>query len=330
MKLKKEAKELLAISIFLLSSVSLYCGEQSFPLELKVSFPPVFCGGNICLFSRNGRNQTLDPSENAPSCNLVPLYPAVEPLCLDDALYIADSSGALYKMENRFPIEIERLEGKTIKLFSLEGKLVILQETKITVAGSGDVSLPFKAVQGFISGNSILVFGEKEGLVFTSGKISMQFAFLKGPVKDACLAGEKIVIGTDKAVFFLDKANGRIKKHFATRSEVTAVLPDGGGVAVAAKDHMVRLLDLKGNVVWQTRIEGRPMGLWPHKKGFFTAAAGGKKVILFERTKGTEIWSFSLKEGELIFPPRFAGNKMAVFAFDSTPEPALYLADLPE
>jgi hypothetical protein len=331
MRFPKRADKLLVLSLILFSFLSLSAEEKSYPLELEVSCPPSFCGGRIYLFSKNGRNQTLAPENDAPSCNLVQMFPAVEPVCVRDKLFVADSSGAVYEMGDGYPKEVLSASGKVLREFEMENSLFVLGESRIISEDGGITELPFKAVDGFSSGNSILIFGDKEALIFSSGRVLMRFNFSKGPVRAACEAGNRIVAGTDKAVFFLDSVKGGIKKKFATKSEVTALLAYGADkIAVATKDHFIRLLDLKGNVLWQTRIEGRPLGLWPHKKGFLTAVGGGRRIILIDPAKGTQIWSFTLKQGEIIMPPRFSGGKAAVFAFDSKPEPMLYLVDTPE
>lgn len=326
----KEAKRLFFACLILSVSILLRSEGRSFPLDLPVSFPPVMCGDKVYLFSAGGRNQTLDPSEDAPSCNIFPLTPTAPPLCVNGRTYIADASGMLFEMKDRAPGEILKLDGKVIGVFDLEGSPAVVQESRMVIPGVGETPFPFSAVSAFPSEGALLVFGEKEGLVFSGGKVSMTFRFAEGPAKAACLCGDRIVVGTDKALYILDGKKGKIRKRFATKSEVVALLADGGRIAAASKDHMVRLLDLAGKVLWQSRVPGRPLGLWPHDKGFFTAAAAGRKILLIGREKGAEIWSFTLPGGEIIIPPSFSGSIAALFAFDSKPEPTLYLVDTPQ
>lgn len=325
----KEAKRLFFACLVLSSSVLCRCEGKSFPLDLAVSFPPVMCGDKVYLFSAEGRNQTLDPSEDAPSCNLFPLSPAAPPLCVDGKTYIADSSGTLFVMKDGSPEELLRLDGRIIGVYDLDGLPAVVLERRVVIPGTGEIQLPFAAVSAFRSASTLLVFGEKDGLALSGGKVSIAFGFAKGPVKAACVAGGMIAVGTDKALFILDGKKGRIRKRLHTKSEIVALVMDGDRIASASKDHMVRLLDLAGRVLWQVRVPGRPLGLWPHEKGFLTAIAAGRKMLLIDREKGAETWSFTLPEGEMIIPPSFSGSTAALFAFGSKPQPTLFLVDTP-
>jgi len=331
MRLKKGAEKLLFTTLLLACITAPRCEDKSFPLDLAAAFPPVICGGDVYIFGAGGRNQTLSPKDEAPSCNLFPLYPAVAPVCADGRLYVADASGAFYEMSERVPQELLRLPEKPLALFAVANGPVVVTQKKVMAPGVPEVAIPFSASAAFQSGNALLIFGEKEGAVYSEGKLSATWALREGPVRTACLAGRQIIAGTDKAVLFLDGATGRLKNRFTTKSEVVALVPsDGGTVAAASKDHMVRLLDPKGKVLWQQRIEGRPLGLWPHPRGFVTATAGGKDLILMEKKKGTEVWRHTLKSGELVIPPCFTASTAALFSFEGAPEPVLHLVELPQ
>lgn len=329
MSLRRGAKRLLYAFLLIMIGAAVRGGEKKFPLEIAVSFSPVPCGDLVFLFTSGGRNQTLDPAEDAPSCNVIPLIPAIQPVCVDGKVLIADSSGSLFQMTGNVPEEIARLEGKPVGIFVIDGQAAVVEENCILLPGSGDIRLPFPAVSAFSAGAGLLIFGEKEGLLFAEGRIGLRFPFEGRSVTSACLKGDRMAVGTDSAVLLLNAANGKPKKRFITKSRVVSIIDGGEGFAFASTDHMVRLINLKGRILWQTRILGRPLGLWLHPKGFLTATAGGGHLLLLERSKGAETWDFKLEKGEMIIAPGFSGKKAAVLSFDSNPEPDLLMVDLP-
>ena len=330
MILKKKADFLLFLAFLTLFFLPAYCEEKVFPLDLEVAFPAVFCDGKVYLFSKTGRNQTLNPGDDAPYCNITPLYPVAVPVCFEKKLYLADSSGAVFEMSQGFPKQFFQFNEKVLGFFNIVGKLCVLTENKLVFLGGEEFSAPFKVLEGFQSKDTVLLFGENKGAIFSGGKISFQFDFSKGKVTSALVVKDKIIAGTENALFFMNGKNGKIKRTFASKSEVVVLLAvDEDKIAAATKDHIIRLFDLKGNVIWQKRTGGRPLGLWKGEKGLFTAAEGGKKVDLIDTKKGNTVWSYTLKEGETIIPPSFCETKMALFSFDSKPEPTLFLVEIP-
>ena len=326
---RQGAERLLFALILIIFGAAVRGGEKKFPLEIAVSFSPVICGDRVHLFAAGGRNQTLDPAEDAPSCNLMSLKPAVQPVCVNGKVFVADSSGALYQMADGIPEETARMEGKPVGIFELDGQAAVVEENRMLFPGSGHFPLPFHAVSAFRTGPGLLVFGEMEALLFSGGRIVLRFPFKGKTVVAACVAGDRIAVGTDDALVLLDSATGKAKKRFITRSKVVSIIDSGEGFAFASTDHMIRLMNLKGRILWQTRIQGRPLGLWTHSNGLLTATAGGSHLVFLEESKGTELWDYRLERGEMIIAPGFSPTKAAMLSFDSLPEPALILVDLP-
>jgi outer membrane protein assembly factor BamB len=309
--------------------VSLRAEEKVYPLEIDVIFSPCPCGDRIYIFSKNGRNQTLNIEEDAPNCNLFPLNPIVQPVCYQNKTFVADKDGTFYFLSDEGTKPAGKFSEKIISVHNFREKLFLIYERSIKEFEGREIELPFKAENSFMTEKGIFIFGQKEFVFYDGENALRRFPFSEAQAKGAAALKDGFVLCGKTAVFFLNK-KGKVFRKFPIKSEIVSLVSVGeDSVAVASNDHFVRLFDKKGNVLWQFRVEGAPLPLLVAKKGILTASQNGTSLVLIEPKKGTEIWSYSIKEGE-IHSLSLQGSKAVFFSLKENLEWVLNIVDIPQ
>lgn len=329
MTLKRKVRSL-SFFIFLFFTALFSRAENKFyPLDIDVAFSPCPCNGNIYLFSKSDRNQTLNLEENAPNCNLFPLNPLLEPLCFKNKVFIADKKGQFYFLSNEGIYPSGTFSEKILGIHILNKKLYIIFERVIKEFENSQTDLPFVAISSFGSENGILVFGEKDFIFLDKSGNFKKYSFPISEVKGAAALEEGFVICGKGTIFFLNK-KGKVFRKFTIKSEVVSVLYlKGNKTAVATSDHFIRVFDRKGIVLWQYRLEGIPVNLILTKNGILTASKNGTSVVLIDPVKGTELWSHKSSQGE-IYSLSYCDSKVIYYSLKENLEWVLNVAELPD
>ncbi|MCX7829945.1 MAG: PQQ-like beta-propeller repeat protein [Acidobacteria bacterium] len=297
--MSRRRKVNLTFVLFLFFVLSIRSEEKNFPLEIDVIFSPCPCGDKVYLFSDNGRNQILRTEDDAPNCNLFLLNPIIQPICIDGRVFVADRDGSFYFLSSEETKPVGKAEDNVVSAFVFNEKLFIVYENSLIDFSGEKIELPFKVHSAFVCEKGIFAFGEKDFIFYKGAGNLTRFSFVSREVKGAVALEQDFVICGKKAIFFLNK-KGRVSRKFEVKADILSIVAlDDEKVTVASSDHFIRLFDRKGNVLWQYRMEGIPIGLAKTKMGIIVAAQNGNSIILIDPKKGTEIWSYKTKQGEI-------------------------------
>ncbi len=296
MTLKKISLTFALLFIFIFP---LRAQEKTFPLNVDVIFSPCFCNERVYIFSRNGGYQTLSLGDNSLNFNLFSLNPLVQPLCLQNKVFVANKDGNFYFLSEEEIKPDGSFTEKIIGVHTFKEKLFIIYENSVKEFDGFEIELPFNATSSFTTEKAIFLSGKNEFAFFKGDKDLKIFPFLSGEIKGAVLLGKGFAVCDEKTIFFLNK-NGKAIKKFKVKADIVSLLSvDEDKVAVASSDHFIRLFDRKGTVVWQYRLDGVPLNLIKIKRGLLTGTKGGNSLVLIDPKKGTELWIHKPKEGEI-------------------------------
>lgn len=318
--------------LFILFTPLLLLGEtRNFPLELDVKFSPCPCGDRVYLFSKDGRNQTLNIKEDAPNCNLMPIYPIFEPLCLNGYSYLVDKDGILFSLSEKGLSEIKRFNQKVVGIYKVQNKIYIILKSKIVDLETFEQDLPFEAKESFQDSDNIFISSDNQIAIFKDEKIKVLAKFNEPFSEPFCCTtlGNGYLLFKNKYLLFLN-SKGKIKRKFQIKSECVSLTSKGDLVLVASKDHFLRLFDKKGNVKWQYRLDGIPTKVLQTQRGFLFGVLNGKKIILLDEKKGIELFSFMLNGGEIVSNLSYDGLGVWFYSLSDDLEPYLNFVSINE
>ena len=308
---------------------------RSIALDIACDYAPVFAGGRLRVFSREGRNQVMDPvKDKAPDCSPVPITAAVQPIASEDSVFALDASGALWRLGSGFPSTVDQVTKGAIAMLPCSPMPAILYPEKLRLPSVAESALPFKAEGGSRIAGGWWVFGkDRATLLREDGSLKWTWAPKNLAPRAACLSNKMVFAATREGYLVaLDARSGKERFRYRCGGEVFAPLagPDGS-VVFCANDHAVRRLSSRGQLLWQARMGARlAFGLVTVGSGFLCAEEAGRRVALFEAKTGRELWHWEAPEGEILLSPAASDYLAAVLVSTGKPEPALWLLALPK
>ncbi len=317
------------VSLFLLLlAISFLCKSEvkDYPVELQIIFSPCPCGNKVFLFSKDGRNQTLDLQDIAPNCNLVAVTPVIMPVCFKEKIYLFDEKGFLYSLSGDGLSKIKEFQEKILNIHSIKDNLFLVFKSKVVTLEGKEFLLPFEATTSFIDKGLIFIFSKTGFVSFDGENISTPIPFEGEDVEGIVLQKNNFVIAKKGTLYFLNK-RGKIRRRFIIRSTAISLISFDENFILASKDHFIRVFDKRGNVKWQCRIDGVPTNIIETPKGFAGAIQNGKKVFILDKNKGLEIFSYTIKSGEIISPLTSNDGKLFFYSLSENLEPLLYIVD---
>ncbi len=320
-----------------LPGLALFCAQLKpvgVPLDLNPSFAPVVCGNEVRLFSAKGLNQVMMVGDTAPRCNPVPLSPALQPVCYDNKVWFLGTGGAAWVISADVPVKLESGLTGALAILPAEPLPYVLFPGYLRLPGGKSVQLPFKAASiERLSDGSLWIWGKKEAVrTDGGGRILWRWNpgdFAPGP---AVLSGAVLFAGTGSGDLVALKA-GNGKRRFLFRGGGAITSPpivDGKEVVYASADHFIRALDKRGNLLWQTRTEGRPsFGPYRVKAGFLFAESAGTRLFILGPKTGQVGWRWKAPSGTILKAPAVEGNNAFVLVWGDSRNPTLYRVKLP-
>jgi WD40 repeat protein len=316
-------------SLFLLLLLlSFFCRSEvkDYPIELQIIFSPCPCGENVFLFSKDGKNQTLALEDNAPNCNLVPVTPIIMPLCFKEKVFLFDENAILYSLSKDELLKIKEFQEKILGIHSIKDSLFLIFTNKIVDLEGKEFVLPFEAISSFVDKGAVFIFFKTGFVSFDGENISPLVPFEGEGVEGIVSQKNNFVIAKKGTLYFLNK-RGKIRRKFITKTTAISLVSFDENVILASKDHFIRVFDKRGNVKWQCRIDGVPTNIIQTPKGFALAMQNGKKVFILDKNKGLEIFSYTIKTGEIISPLTSNDGKLFFYSLSENLEPFLNIVE---
>ncbi len=303
-------------------------------LDIACNYAPVFAGGRLRIFTREGRNQVMEvATDNAPDCSPVPIATAVQPVACGGAVFALDASGDLWKLGSGFPATVDQVATGAIAMFPGEPLPAILYQDKFRLPSGSEMTLPFKADGGAKVEGGWWLFGKgKAVLLGEDGSVKWSWEPKNLTPRAACISGGKLFAATREGYLFALglKRGGKIFSYRCGGEIFPPLAGPEGSVVFSASDHAVRRLSAHGQLLWQERMGARlGFGLVRVGGGFLCAEEAGRKVALFEARTGRELWRWEAPEGEILLPPAASGTLAAVLVSTEKPKPVLWLLTLP-
>ena len=307
---------------------------RSIALDIACDYAPVFAGERLRLFTREGRNQVMDPiKDKAPDCSPVPIAAALQPIAFKEDVFALDASGALWKLGAGSPVTVDQVALGAIALLPGSPLPAILYPGQLRLPSGAEVALPLKAVGASKVTGGWWIFGqESAALLAEDGSLKWKWTPKNLTPRAACLSGGKIFAATREGYLIaLNQQNGKELFRYRCGGEVFAPLAGAdGSVVFSDSDHAIRRVSAHGQLIWQARMGARlAFGLTATDAGFLCAEEAGRRVALFEARTGREIWHWEAPEGEILLPPAASGSLAAVLVSTGKPEPTLWLLTLP-
>ena len=305
-------------------------------LDIPADWAPVVCGGNVYLFSSNGRNQTLSDGDPAPECDPVQFVPAIQPICGPEGTLALDKDGDLWRLGNGFPKTIQGDLKGAIALFPAESGLAVLFRDRLRLPGGDEKPLPFEVQAGLaLPGGGFWLWGRDEAIrLDAAGEKRWTWRPLDGGPGPAALAEGTVFAATSRgSLVALRDSDGRKKFSFrGGGAVVSAPLISGDLVVYGSLDHFIRAVKRRsGQLAWQCRAEGRPaFGPFPVKIGLLFAEAGGSRLMILSADKGKKLWEWDLPSGAILKAPALSDDFAVVLGWGEASVPTLYRVALPK
>ncbi len=304
-------------------------------LDIACNYAPVFAGGRLRIFTREGRNQVMEIARDAaPDCSPVPINASVQPIACGDSVFALDGSGALWKLGRGFPATVDQAAPGAIAMLPGEPLPAILYHDRLRLPTGSEAALPFKAEGGVkVEGGWWLFGGGKAALLGEDGSARWSWQPKNLAPGAACISGGRLFAATREGYLFaLGLKNGKEIFRYRCGGEIFPPLAGpGGSVVFSASDHAIRRISSHGQLLWQARMGARlGFGLVATAGGFLCAEEAGREVALYEATTGRELWRWEAPEGEILLPPAASGSLAAVLVSTRKPNPVLWLLALPK
>jgi hypothetical protein len=308
---------------------------REIPLDLPADFAPVFCGERVYLFSSNGRNQVMGPSDEAPQCSPIQFSPAIQPVCGPEGPSVLDGEGNLWQLGKGLPhTAASGLSGAVAVLPGPGGNAYVFPDRVQRPDGSV-TALPVAASKALaLGGGWVWAWGGGwAALVDGAGRLLWTWKPARGEPGPAVLGADKIVAGTSAGdLVALRKEDGKVLFSYRAGGAILSPPLLVGDTAVCATlDHFVRAIHLKrGDLVWQFRTAGRasfgPLGT---PAGLLFAESSGTRIFLLSPDKGDKVWEWQAQAGSILASPAVSGHTAAVVTWGEAANPTLYLVTLP-
>ncbi len=327
-----------AIALGLVAGLASFSAEPAamgLPLDIRVDWAPVHCGGTLYLFSSGGRNQIMGPEDSAPNCDPVHMSPLLQPACGGDGIWVLDRKGTLWELGRGIPTQVAADLGNAVALVPYRTMPVVFFPHGLRLPDGTRKKLKLNISHAVAMGqDGFWVWGPQEAArLDASGSILWTWKPERGRPGPATLAGTTVFAGTSAGdLVALKSGNGRVRFAYRGGGEVVSVpLVLGGEVVYASLDHFIRAVKIRdGQLAWQFRAEGRPsFGPFKVGAGILFAESAGSRLVILDPEDGHAGWTWKVPEGSILKCPAVSTTNAVVLAWTSGPNPVMYRVALP-
>ena len=113
-------------------------------MDIPADFAPVLCGGRLYIFSSAGRNQMMEPGDEAPNCDPIQFSPALQPICGPEGPLVLDKEGNLWQLGKGFPVTVQAGLKDAVALLPGSSGLTVVLKDSLRLPDRGSTALPFR------------------------------------------------------------------------------------------------------------------------------------------------------------------------------------------
>ncbi len=190
-----------AIALGLVAGLASFSAEPAamgLPLDIRVDWAPVLCGGNLYLFSSGGRNQIMGPGDPAPNCDPVHMAPLLQPVCGGGGTWVLDQKGTLWELGRGIPTQVAADLGGAVALVPDPAVPVVFFPHGLRLPDGTHKNLKLDISHAMAMGqDGFWVWGPQEAArLDASGSILWTWKPERGRPGPATLAGATVFSGT--------------------------------------------------------------------------------------------------------------------------------------